>query len=146
MSYWTHVAAFFRIRQDSWIHKNPDYTKLIGRECLWYDASEETWERAWKHPDEFLPMGLEGSCRMRMVCIDDDITAGGVNIIVFGDLRGVESTDDVEAWFKRACANVDAEEDRLGISVGQAVCHVHCDFGDVDKTLTYGVDVKGAEA
>lgn len=140
MSYWTHVAAFFRIGRNSWSRRtNPDYEKLIGRECLW-ESPESLWHNQRLHPDNFLPMGAEGSCRMRKVCVDDDITPGGVNIIVFGDLRAVESTDGVEAWFKRACANVDAEEDRLGISVNQAVCHVHCDFGDVDKTLTYGFE------
>ena len=135
MSYWAHVAAVFRVDKDGLFCKRnlPSWQEMIGKECL-FDAFEPVWKDMAKHPNDYLPGGSEGTCRMSVVADDSDINhACRYTIAVQGDLRDVETPRKIEQWFKRACRNI--RKQNL-LSMRQAVCYISCEKDDVERVVT----------
>ena len=93
MSNWSHVAGIIRIDDIRPLNPNVfDADKLIGKELLFTDSSE-TWDYAFEHPEEYLPLGSEGSL-IKTVWInpkENDMDAYTVSI--FGDLRDHHDAD-----------------------------------------------------
>ena len=128
MSNWTHVAGI--IRMDS-VRFNESYTddyfdKLIGKECL-FGSPSNVWDDAEKNPDDYLPMGSEGSLRKSVWINPDPSIIAAYTISIFGDLRDHDSTDEIIDWFKNKCSK---------ISVRQAIITV-LNERNGEKTWTY---------
>lgn len=100
MSNWTHVAAIFRV--NGFADNITDFTKIFGKELNFYDPIEK-WNEADEHPEQFLPLGSEGSLQMSVWENPDteDITAYTVS--VFGDLRDHHSIEKIIKWFDEKC-------------------------------------------
>lgn len=125
MSYWTHVAAIFRVDCIRAIMPEPDFDELFGRECLW-ESPEETWDDTTEHPDRYLPMGSEGSLEKSVWINPDRSYMASYTVSVFGDLRDVSEPDGIERWFRDCCSKV---------WIRQAVCQIECEYGET-KVLT----------
>ena len=104
MSNWTHVAAIFRVDNlGSLCEQEPlDFDKIFGKECL-YHSSQDLWDEAEKHPEEFLPMGSEGSLHKSVWKNPDLSCMASYTISVFGDLRDHDSPDEIIEWFNKTC-------------------------------------------
>lgn len=103
MSNWTHVAAIFRVDHFGFPHEEPlDFDKIFGKECL-YHSSQDLWDEAEKHPEEFLPMGSEGSLHKSVWENPDHGCIAAYTVSVFGDLRDHDSLDDIIEWFNKTC-------------------------------------------
>ena len=63
MSNWTHIAAIFRV--DGFYH-DYDFTKIFRKELNFNDSIDKWWE-SQKHPEQFLPLGSEGSLKMSIL-------------------------------------------------------------------------------
>ena len=103
MSSWLHVAAVMRIddiRVDD-DHKDPNFDKLIGKECL-YTSSVSRWKDVKKHPENYLPMGSEGSLRKSVWINPDKSHCAAYTVTIFGDLRDryESDADMIISWFK----------------------------------------------
>lgn len=103
MSNWTHVAAVARI--DGWPGDKTDFQSIFGRE--WgYDDDLDDWDEMNDHPDRFLPMGSEGSCRMSVWVNPDHFSLARYTVTIFGDLRDHDDPAAVVAWFKSKLKNL----------------------------------------
>ena len=99
MSNWTHVAGVIRIDDLRFDNTTPDFEKLIGKECL-FDAPHDLWVDADNHPQDFLPMGSEGTLQ-KSVWINSDTSMSAAYVItIFGDLRDHDDPDAIVRWFK----------------------------------------------
>lgn len=98
MSNWTHVAGIARI---DGIMPNGDtdaFAKHFGKECLWEDGD---FDDAFKHPDDYLPMGSEGSLHMSVWVNPDPHCLAAYTVSIFGDLRDHHDPDEIVEWFKK---------------------------------------------
>lgn len=80
--------------------------------CASYDAM---WQEREEHPEEFLPCGSEGSCRIFV----NEEGYGRCVVTVVGDLRDFGGASDVQSvceWFERACSRIS--------SLRQATCAI----------------------
>lgn len=141
MSSWNTVLATFWCspKPDDPCYGKPSWNldDVFGKECvlpdhkmdeegLWtrdpkddedYRKATEKYRETYndwrKHPENYLPMGSEGSCEK--VFRKTGETAWIVT--VFGSLRDREPDDfkEVKAWFERCCSKCD---------VGCAICRV----------------------
>ena len=131
MSNWSHVAGIIRIDDIRPLNPNIfDADKLIGKELLFTDSSE-TWDYAFEHPEEYLPLGSEGSL-IKTVWInpkENDMDAYTVSI--FGDLRDHHNADEVIEWFKGIC-------DKFKHRIRNAVITIDNEYNGI-KTYTYEV-------
>ena len=131
MSNWSHVAGIIRIDDIRPLNPNVfDADKLIGKELLFTDSSE-TWDYAFEHPEEYLPLGSEGSL-IKTVWInpkENDMDAYTVSI--FGDLRDHHDADKVIEWFKNIC-------DKFKHRIRNAVITIDNEYNGI-KTYTYEV-------
>lgn len=131
MSNWSHVAGIIRIDDIRPLNPNVfDADKLIGKELLFTDSSE-TWDYAFEHPEEYLPLGSEGSL-IKTVWInpkENDMDAYTVSI--FGDLRDHHNADEVIEWFKGIC-------DKFKHRIRNAVITIDNEYNGI-KTYTYEV-------
>ena len=103
MSNWIHVAGI--IRADSVRTSEefpPDFDEIVGREVLWRELREKGKD-AREHPDEYLPMGSEGSLRKTVWINPDNSCADTYTISIFGDLRNRDSNTAIIDWFKKLC-------------------------------------------
>ena len=105
MSNWTHVAGVIRIDDLRFDNITPDFEKLIGKECL-FNSPHELWEDADKHPQNFLPMGSEGTLQKSVWINPDRSCMASYVVTIFGDLRDYDSPDAIISWFKDCCKNV----------------------------------------
>lgn len=128
MSNWTHVAAVVRVDDIRAISGGLDFTKAFGKECL-YNSPMEEWERYDEHPEEFLPMGSEGSLRMSVWENPDDSRMAAYTVSIFGDLRDHNSAEEIIDWFKKKC-------DIFNWAIRQAVITVENELNGT-KTYTY---------
>lgn len=130
MSNWTHVAAIFRI--DSFSH-NLNFTEIFGKELNYNDPMDK-WEEAEVHPEQFLPLGSEGSLNMSVWENPNASCVASYTVSVFGDLRSHDSIDEIIKWFDKHC---DA------VWIRQAVITVYNEYyGTQTKTYKYEVKEK----
>ena len=99
MSNWTHVAGVIRIDDLRFDNTTPDFEKLIGKECL-FNSPHELWEDADKHPQDFLPMGSEGTLRKSVWINPDRGHVAAYVVTIFGDLRSHDDPNAIVRWFK----------------------------------------------
>lgn len=127
MSNWTHVAGVVRIdaiRLPGF--DELDIEKHFGKECYW-DSPVSVWDDARENPDNYLPMGSEGSLS-KSVWINPDLhDVSSYTVTVFGDLRDHDSPDEIIEWFKEKCK---------GIAVRQATITVQNEMNGT-KSWTY---------
>ena len=106
MSNWTHVAGIIRVDGMDMNMGAEEveevFDRVIGKECL-YDSPSEVWEDASAHPDQYLPMGSQGSLRKTIWKNPDKYYLDSYTISIFGDLRDHDSTTDIIEWFKAKC-------------------------------------------
>ena len=107
MSCWTHVAGVMRIdslRLDELegSDNSVDFDKLIGKECL-FDDDDSVWKEQEEHPENFLPMGSEGSLRKSVWINPDPSHVAAYTVSIFGDLRDHYSAQSIIDWFKKKC-------------------------------------------
>lgn len=103
MSIWTHVAAVFRIDGIQKYGAELDWDKLIGKECLW-ESDDKVWDDYKKNPQDYLPMGSEGSLQRSVWVNPDGSSLAAYTVTVFGDLRDYSNLDEIVDWFKNTCA------------------------------------------
>ena len=90
------------------------------------DAYDALWAEREEHPEEFLPCGSEGSCRIF-------VNAEGYGrcvVTVTGDLRDFGGQDDIQSvcdWFERACGRVSA--------LRQATCAISDEWGEERQVM-----------
>lgn len=99
MSNWTHVAGVIRIDDIRFDNRLPDFDKLVGKECLW-ESPHELWEEAENHPQNFLPMGSEGSLEKSVWINPDYSCMAAYTVSIFGDLRDHDDQNAIVRWFK----------------------------------------------
>ena len=104
MSNWTHVGGIVRVNGFSFDPKK-EFEKIFGRECL-YDSPDEVWDDYKKHPDNYLPMGSEGSLRMTIWTNPDKEHLDRYTISIFGDLRDHHDPQKIVDWFKEKLKDV----------------------------------------
>lgn len=106
MSCWLHVAGVMRIDDIrlGYDAKDPDFDEVIGKECH-YDDDEEVWDDFQKHPENYLPMGSEGSLRKSVWINPDKSHCAAYTVTIFGDLRDryKSDADMIISWFKDKC-------------------------------------------
>ena len=102
MSQWTHVAGVVRI-DDLPCLKATDWDGYFGKQCLWND---DCWEDARNHPEDYLPMGSEGSLRSQLWVNPDTHQLAAYTIMIFGDLRDYDTPQEIIDWFKKKVADI----------------------------------------
>ena len=115
-----HVAGIIRIDAiRPLLSSEPDFDGLIGKECR-FDSPEAVWRDACEHPEDFLPMGSEGSLRKSVWVNPSESSMAAYTVSVFGDLRDFDASHEIVEWFKEVCD---------GLCVRNAVITVEDDFG-----------------
>ncbi len=132
MSNWTHVAAVFRVDYLGFISEKPDMDKIFGKECL-FDAPRSIRDDAFDNPDDYLPMGSEGTLQKSVWENPDKSCIAAYTVSVFGDLRDHESVDDIGEWFKRICSK--------DVMLKQAVCTASNELNGSKTFTLLGKDV-----
>lgn len=136
MSSWTHVAAIVRVN-DFRIYDDevePDWDTIFGKEYV-YLASIKKWDDARKHPENYLPMGSEGSLRKTVWVNPDPSCAAAYTVSIFGDLRDYNSPEAIIEWFQKI-VNSDAINVRqacITVTNGHESKVWACNFGEVVK-------------
>ena len=110
MSQWLQVAAVARIDdfRDGPVSVEDAtkmFEKVFGKECSWEHGD---FEDAFEHPENYLPMGSEGSLTMS-VWVDPDISSlAAYTVSIFGSLRdrGSEDANEIIDWFKNKVSSV----------------------------------------
>ena len=105
MSNWTHVAAIFRIDDVRLDNTVPDWDKIFGEECLFED-SFDVWNDAEENPENYLPMGSEGSLQKSVWINPCRCDLAAYTVSVFGDLRDHDSVDEIIDWFYKKCRQI----------------------------------------
>ena len=108
MSNWTHVAAVIRVDCVRFIRSEdykPNWDEIIGKECLWSSPSE-VWDDMEANPEQYLPMGSEGSLQKIVWENPKKNSMAAYVITIFGDLREHYSCDQIIDWFKNICENL----------------------------------------
>lgn len=98
MSNWTHVAGIIRVDGLGFV----DFDKLLGKECLW-ESPEEVWDDMRNNPDDYLPMGSEGSLQKSVWINPNEHSLAAYTVSIFGDLRDHNSAKEIVDWFKKKC-------------------------------------------
>ena len=99
MSVWTHVAGIIRIDDIRFNNEIPDFDKIIGKECL-FDSPTEVWDDMECRPEDYLPMGSEGSLEKSVWINPDKSCMSSYTVSIFGDLRDYENSENIIEWFK----------------------------------------------
>ena len=129
MSNWTHVAAVFRVDD---IEANPQATldEVFKRECIWEgEFPRKVFADQRKHPEDYLPMGSEGSLHKSIWVNPDKSAMARYVVTIWGDLRDHDSIDEIGEWFTRCCK-------KLKWTCRQAVCTVRNEYLG-EKVFTY---------
>lgn len=139
MSSWTHVAAIvrvndFRLFDDPIVPVGDVMDAIFGKECM-YLASIKKWDDAMKHPENYLPMGSEGSLRKTVWVNPDPSCAAAYTVSIFGDLRDYNSPEAIIEWFQKI-VNSDA------INVRQACITVTNGYESKVWGINFGEVVK----
>ena len=123
MSNWTHVAGIIRVDGLGFV----DFDKLLGKECLW-GSPEEVWDDMRNNPDDYLPMGSEGSLQKSVWINPNEHSLAAYTVSIFGDLRDHNSAKEIVDWFKKKCE---------GLWIRNAVITAQNEWGGTE-TWTYG--------
>lgn len=107
MSNWTHVAGVVRLDAIRHFRSENDslFDKMFGKECL-YDSPSDVWRDCDDHPDDYMPMGSEGSLQKSVWINPHKNEMAAYTVSIFGDLRDHDSTSEIIEWFKKKCKNV----------------------------------------
>lgn len=125
MSNWTHVAAIFRV---DGFRRAYNFTEIFGKELNWNDSMDK-WRESEEHPEQFLPLGSEGSLEMSVWENPDSSCLAAYTVSIFGDLRDHDNIDEIINWFDEKCK---------GIWIRQAVITVENEmYGTSTKTYKY---------
>lgn len=109
MSNWSHVSSVIRIDAFRFDDELPDFDSLIGKELNYHDPTEK-WEDAEKFPNEYLPMGSEGSL-CKSIWINPDVSClAAYTVTIFGDLRNHDDPDEIITWFKELCSKLSVRD------------------------------------
>lgn len=139
MSSWIHVSGVFNIDGVEGNELDDDLTfsdlidKKLGKE-LRYEDDYDKWDYAFKHKNEFLPLGSEGSLHKSIWKNPDKDSLNMAVITVFGNLRDCYNVDEYIEWFKKKCEQ---------FYIRQAVITVT--NGWETKTWTYGENENGVD-
>lgn len=116
MSNWTHVAGIIRIDAIRCMEEKIDFDALIGKEYDW-----ESCHDTWINPEEYMPMGSEGSLDKHIWINPDKSCVAAYTVSIFGDLRDHDDPQEIIDWFKSICnkcwvrnATIVAENERNG--------------------------------
>ena len=120
MSVWTHVAAIFRVDSIRGLFPPPKFDEVFGKECL-FESGAEVWNDVDKHPENYLPMGSEGSLQKSVWVNPESCHLAAYTVSVFGDLRDYDDVQAIVEWFKDKCAKV---------RIRQACITVECENGN----------------
>lgn len=104
MSTWTHVAGVIRAYGVQDMATGHDWDSIIGKECLW-GSNSEAWKDADDHPEEYMPLGSEGTLQKSIWVNPDKSDMTAYTISVFGDLRDWYDVDAIVEWFKKIVKN-----------------------------------------
>ena len=108
MSNWTHVVGTIRIDCLRGLYEyedKPNFDEIFGKECRWIDDNS-IWNDAEENPQNFLPMGSEGSLHKIVWENPDKSHIQSYMVTVFGDLRDHDEPDDIIKWFKEICSKL----------------------------------------
>lgn len=101
MSNWTHVAGVIRIDDIRIGNISIDFDKLIGKEATWENLYEDDlWEDIKLNPENYLPMGSEGSLEKSIWVNPDHSCIAAYTVSIFGDLRDHDDPDAIIRWFE----------------------------------------------
>lgn len=111
MSNWSHVAAIARIDgfADEYLYKKPyetAFTTLFGKELNWEDGSK-AFKKAFAHPEQYLPLGSEGSLNMTVWKNPNESCMARYTVSIFGDLRDHDHAQEIIDWFKEKLSHCD---------------------------------------
>lgn len=106
MSNWTHVAGIMWLDCIRAFGEDPDFDKVIGKECLW-ESPSSVWRDCESHAEDYLPMGSEGSLYKNVWINPCKSEIPSFAVSVFGDLRDHDSPDEIIDWFKEKCRSVE---------------------------------------
>ena len=107
MSNWTHVLGALRIDDIRGLTDMSAETirAIMGKE-LQYDDPKEKWDDACDHPEEYLPIGSEGSLHLEVWENPDVHKMTAYTVTVFGDLRDHDSAEEIIDWFMEKVAKI----------------------------------------
>ena len=127
MSQWLQVAAITRIddfRFDSVsVKEAPEmFEQIFGKEC---SCEHGDFEDASDHPENYLPMGSEGSLTMSVLANPIKDWSNSFTISIFGSLRDRDESDadSIIKWFKNKICSLPA-----GFGVRNAVIDIESVF------------------
>ena len=130
MSNWIHVAGIVRLDSFRGMQgylkdgiKDDDYSlddfyKVFGKECL-FESPIEVWKDMDKNPNNYLPMGDEGSLQLTTWTNPKEYHSFSYVVSIFGDLRDHDNANDIIEWFKNKIKEID-EDNKNNINVRQA--------------------------
>jgi hypothetical protein len=138
MSQWLQVAAIARIddirrNQVSVEEAKEMFEKSFGKECSWEHGD---FEDAYNHPENYLPMGSEGSLTMDVWVNPVKNSVDSYTVSIFGSLRDMDEVeaDKIIEWFKNKISSKS-----LGYGVRNAVIDVESEL-HVHKVWVYNPD------
>lgn len=122
MSVWSHVAGIIRIDAfralDGGATKEY-FDKVFGKE-VHYDGDDIEWKNADEHPEEYLPMGSEGSLSMSVWINPNPRHFAAYTVSIFGDLRDHYDPQGIIDWFESKCRNLNVRN--ATITVENPLC------------------------
>lgn len=134
MSQWLQVAAIARIDSFRFNHDSTEpaikrFEAVFGKECLWGHGD---FDDAFDHPENYLPMGSEGSLTMSVWENPDISSLAAYTVSIFGSLRDQdeEYAEYIINWFKDKVSS---------LATRNAVIDVEVD-GYSHKIWTYNPD------
>ena len=129
MSMWVHVAAVVRVDSFGPV-SDEQIENIFGKECLWED-DREVWDHMRDFPEQYLPMGSEGSLQMSVWHNHRECDVPSTTVTIFGDLRDKDNAEYLVSWFKEKCDLCDKK-----FKVRQAVITVNAEYMGI-TTYTY---------
>lgn len=145
MSIWTHVAGVIRIDGiygvTEEIGSEAMLDRLVGK-VLDFNDELDRWHDADEHPEEFMPLGCEGSLK-RSLWINPHMNAmARYTLSVFGDLRDYHDVNAVVEWFRNRCRQIHrgTNDEFECMGVRNAVITVECDDGNWAMWSSDGCD------
>lgn len=113
MSFWTYVSAEFTF-DTHYLKENKKRVDekllddIFGKTVRFQDMVEHTFDDIEKHPENYLPMGSEGSLKKSVWVKQTKTEKGGIaykskHVRVHGSLRDVWDAEPAKEWFKRVC-------------------------------------------
>lgn len=122
MSTWVQVHSTLIVDQKEGETKSEfksKMEKIFGKNCLW-NAPKEIWNDAEEHPDQYLPMGSEGTLEMTIgrgkyfdqyAGNDGQLVKACWIVSINGGLRDRIGVDWINEWYSKALWKLRDEED-----------------------------------